>query len=144
MSQILPCSLPFLIFHTVSTAQSNKRKTSPRKKASGKTGKKDSNASLSPEEKIDLYRMMVRIRRFEERSLKAYTQEGKIGGFLHLYIGQESVAVGSISLMEENDQDLYQWVSGARIAPERHAALIAEIARHARDRLAGSRDVRTI
>ncbi len=48
------------------------------------------------------------------------------------------------ALMEENDQDLYQWVSGARIAPERHAALIAEIARHARDRLAGSRDVRTI
>ncbi|MCC5790208.1 MAG: pyruvate dehydrogenase (acetyl-transferring) E1 component subunit alpha [Opitutales bacterium] len=46
---------------------------------------------------------MVRIRRFEERSLKSYTQEGKIGGFLHLYIGQESVAVGSVSLMEEND-----------------------------------------
>lgn len=45
---------------------------------------------------------MVRIRRFEERSLRAY-QQGKIGGFLHLYIGQEAVAVGSISLMDEND-----------------------------------------
>ena len=38
---------------------------------------------------------MVRIRRFEERSLRSY-QAKKIGGFLHLYIGQESVAVGSM------------------------------------------------
>ncbi|MBN2068617.1 MAG: pyruvate dehydrogenase (acetyl-transferring) E1 component subunit alpha [Opitutales bacterium] len=45
---------------------------------------------------------MVRIRRFEERSLRAY-QQGKIGGFLHLYIGQESVAVGSLSVCGEND-----------------------------------------
>ena len=46
--------------------------------------------------------MMVRIRRFEERSLRAY-QAKKIGGFLHLYIGQEAVAVGCCSLMGKND-----------------------------------------
>eukprot|EP01031_Cornospumella_fuschlensis_P007260 gene7260-8997_t len=51
---------------------------------------------------------MVRIRRFEERSLRAYqtknSQGGSnIGGFLHLYIGQEAVAVGCCSLMEKND-----------------------------------------
>ena len=44
------------------------------------------NKSLSKDQKIDLYRMIVGIRRFEERSLRAYNQ-GKIGGFLHLYIG---------------------------------------------------------
>ncbi|MCW5549122.1 MAG: pyruvate dehydrogenase (acetyl-transferring) E1 component subunit alpha [Opitutaceae bacterium] len=45
---------------------------------------------------------MVRIRRFEERSLRAY-QGKKIGGFMHPYIGQEAVAVGCCSLMMEND-----------------------------------------
>jgi pyruvate dehydrogenase E1 component alpha subunit len=60
------------------------------------------NKALSPEAKIDLYRTIVGIRRFEERSLRAYNQ-GKIGGFLHLYIGQEAVASGIVSLMEEHD-----------------------------------------
>jgi len=44
----------------------------------------------------------MRIRRFEQVSLKHY-QGGKIGGFLHLYIGQEAVAVGTISLKGDND-----------------------------------------
>jgi pyruvate dehydrogenase E1 component alpha subunit len=60
------------------------------------------NKKLTKEDKINLYRNMVRIREFEERSQQAYTQ-GKIGGFLHLYSGQESVAVGTVSLMGEND-----------------------------------------
>ncbi len=60
------------------------------------------NAALSPAERVELYRRMVRIRRFEERSLRAY-QSKKIGGFLHLYIGQEAVAVGCCSLMGKDD-----------------------------------------
>ncbi len=60
------------------------------------------NAKLTPDQKIELYRKMMRIRRFEERSLRAY-QGKKIGGFLHLYIGQEAVAVGCCSLMTPND-----------------------------------------
>jgi pyruvate dehydrogenase E1 component alpha subunit len=60
------------------------------------------NARLTAAERLDLYRQMVRIRRFEERSLRAY-QQGKIGGFLHLYIGQEAVAVGCCSVMEKTD-----------------------------------------
>lgn len=40
------------------------------------------------------------------------------------------------ALLQENDQDLYQWVTGARPAPGRFAELIAEIGAHARDRLA--------
>ena len=60
------------------------------------------NASLSNEEKVDLLRTMYRIRRFEERSIRAY-QQGMIGGFLHLYIGEESVATGSMSVRGAND-----------------------------------------
>lgn len=60
------------------------------------------NRKLTADDKIDLFEQMTRIRRFEQASLKSYNQ-GKMGGFLHLYIGQESVAVGTISLMEEND-----------------------------------------
>lgn len=60
------------------------------------------NAALKTADKVELYRKMVRIRRFEERSLRAY-QAGKIGGFLHLYIGQEAVAVGCCSIMGAND-----------------------------------------
>ena len=66
------------------------------------TAKAPVNARLKPEEKVELHRKMVRIRRFEERSLRAY-QAKKIGGFLHLYIGQEAVAVGCCSLMGKND-----------------------------------------
>jgi len=60
------------------------------------------NATLTNDEKIQLFRDMVRIRRFEQTSLKFYNK-GKMGGFLHLYIGQESVAAGTISLCDEND-----------------------------------------
>jgi len=60
------------------------------------------NANLTAAERIQLYRTMVRIRRFEERSLRAY-QAKKIGGFLHLYIGQEAVAVACCSLMGKHD-----------------------------------------
>ena len=60
------------------------------------------NAALTAAQKIDLFRTMVRVRRFEERSLRAY-QGKKIGGFLHLYIGQEAVAVGCCSLMGKDD-----------------------------------------
>lgn len=71
--------------------------------AGGKAGEAAINASLSPEEKIELYSQMVRIRRFEERSIRSY-QQGKIGGFCHTYIGQEAVAVGSISVLGDEDQ----------------------------------------
>lgn len=60
------------------------------------------NAGLSSEEKVSLLEKMVRIRRFEQTSLKFYSQ-GKMGGFLHLYIGQESIAVGTVSLLGEHD-----------------------------------------
>lgn len=60
------------------------------------------NKVLSAEDKLRFLREMLRIRRFEQAALQQY-QAGKIGGFLHLYIGQESVAVGTVSLMGAND-----------------------------------------
>ena len=60
------------------------------------------NSDLAPEKKLKLFADMVRIRMFEDRSLRVY-QQGKIGGFLHLYNGQEAVAVGTCSLLGEHD-----------------------------------------
>ena len=51
---------------------------------------------------LDLYRQMHTIRRFEEEAARAYAQ-GKIGGFLHLYIGQEPVAVGAAAALQPDD-----------------------------------------
>src|SRR4029453_1168650 len=51
---------------------------------------------------IELYRQMHTIRRFEEESARAYAQ-GKIGGFLHLYIGQEPIAVGAVAALRPDD-----------------------------------------
>ncbi len=64
--------------------------------------KSEINAALSAEDKIGYLSEMLRIRRFEQTSLKYYNQ-GKMGGFLHLYIGQEAVAVGTVSLMGKDD-----------------------------------------
>jgi len=49
-----------------------------------------------------LLEQMLLIRRFEEKAAELYTL-GKIGGFCHLYIGQEAVAVGAISTLEPDD-----------------------------------------
>ena len=51
---------------------------------------------------IDLYRQMLVIRRVEEAAAKAYAQ-GKIGGFLHLGIGQEAVCTGALSVLDPKD-----------------------------------------
>jgi pyruvate dehydrogenase E1 component alpha subunit len=57
---------------------------------------------MTREEALALYRQMLLIRRFEERCAQIYV-EGKIGGFLHLYIGQEAVGVGAMSLLRADD-----------------------------------------
>src|SRR3990170_5305419 len=51
---------------------------------------------------LDLLRGMLRIRRFEERCSDLY-QLGKIRGFLHLYIGEEAVAVGAMQALTPGD-----------------------------------------
>ena len=54
-------------------------------------------------EMLRLYHEMVLVRRIEEESARLY-QEGKIGGFLHLYIGQEAVASGILSVRRPEDR----------------------------------------
>jgi pyruvate dehydrogenase E1 component alpha subunit len=51
---------------------------------------------------LDLLRSMLLQRRFEERTAEAYAL-GKIGGFCHLYIGQEAVSTGTLSLLRPDD-----------------------------------------
>lgn len=57
---------------------------------------------MTANHQLDLLRQMLMIRRFEERSAELYQQE-KIRGFLHLYIGEEAVAVGMMSALEPDD-----------------------------------------
>src|SRR3989475_2189718 len=49
-----------------------------------------------------MLRQMLLIRRFEEKAGEAYSL-GKVGGFCHLYIGQEAVAVGSMAALRADD-----------------------------------------
>lgn len=51
---------------------------------------------------VDYYRQMVLIRRFEEKCQEMYTK-AKIGGFLHLYIGEEALGVGAIAPLQPQD-----------------------------------------
>jgi pyruvate dehydrogenase E1 component alpha subunit len=70
------------------------------KKASPKTKGK---SNTSKEELLDHYREMLLIRRFEEKAGQLYGM-GLIGGFCHLYIGQEAVVVGLEATSKEGDQ----------------------------------------
>jgi pyruvate dehydrogenase E1 component alpha subunit len=62
----------------------------------------DEHPSTTVDELAPLYRQMLAIRRLEEASAKAYSV-GKIGGFLHLIIGQEAVCVGATAAIRPDD-----------------------------------------
>jgi pyruvate dehydrogenase E1 component alpha subunit len=59
-------------------------------------------AGISAAHARELLRQMLRIRRFEERCVELYSAT-KIRGFLHLYIGEEAVAVGALQSLEPED-----------------------------------------
>lgn len=73
-----------------------------RERDAAKQQQKNRLSGLDAETLIDLYRQMLLIRRFEEKAAEAYST-GKIGGFCHLYTGQEAVAVGAISAIRKDD-----------------------------------------
>ena len=74
------------------------------RRTSRKGGKKQRfPEDLTPEELMRLYRQMLLIRRFEEKAGQLYGM-GLIGGFCHLYIGQEAVVVGLQSVARESDK----------------------------------------
>ncbi|QQR68551.1 MAG: pyruvate dehydrogenase (acetyl-transferring) E1 component subunit alpha [Alphaproteobacteria bacterium] len=69
---------------------------------SPKASKRDAGAQISAQEGQRLWRDMVLIRRFEEKAGQLYGM-GMIGGFCHLYIGQEAVVVGMQSVQAPQD-----------------------------------------
>ena len=64
--------------------------------------KRKPEGSDDPALRLSLLREMLLMRRFEERTAEAYAL-GKIGGFCHLYIGQEAVGAGAISALRPDD-----------------------------------------
>jgi len=58
---------------------------------------------MNKKQELQLYHQMVLIRRLEERGAELY-QQGKIGGFMHLYIGQEAVCTGLIAARRPSDR----------------------------------------
>ncbi|MCE9649422.1 MAG: pyruvate dehydrogenase (acetyl-transferring) E1 component subunit alpha [Parvibaculum sp.] len=80
------------------------KKPAPAKAATKKKpAKSDEPPAMSPEDDLKAYREMLLIRRFEEKAGQMYGM-GLIGGFCHLYIGQEAVIVGLMSAAKPGDQ----------------------------------------
>ncbi|HET8733385.1 MAG TPA: pyruvate dehydrogenase (acetyl-transferring) E1 component subunit alpha [Anaeromyxobacteraceae bacterium] len=71
------------------------------RRARGAGGARPADAGVADQYRLWLREMLL-IRRFEEKAGEAYSL-GKIGGFCHLYIGQEAVAVGSIAALRPDD-----------------------------------------
>ena len=74
-----------------------------KKVASRKEPTPGTNAGPTTDELIKFYKDMLLIRRFEEKAGQLYGM-GFIGGFCHLYIGQEAVVVGMLQAIEKGDQ----------------------------------------
>ncbi len=73
------------------------KKSTAKKKSTSKASKYDKATYLK------WYETMLRIRKFEERALMAYSQQ-KIRGFCHVYIGQEAIAAGLVSAIRPEDK----------------------------------------
>ncbi len=77
----------------------------PAKPAAKETKDQDKSTGLpplEPSQKLELFRQMSLVRHFEERARFGFSKQ-KIRGFCHLYIGQEAVAVGTISVLNPDD-----------------------------------------
>ena len=81
---------------------SRKGAAKPAKKKSASNGNGQLRNGIDPGELLDFYREMLLIRRFEERAGQLYGM-GLIGGFCHLYIGQEAVVVGMQAAITPED-----------------------------------------
>ena len=79
-------------------------KTPATKKATKSTRKKAA-TKFSKETYIKWYKDMLLIRKFEEKISQLYIQQ-KFGGFLHVYIGQEAIAVGTASATQKGDKHI--------------------------------------
>jgi pyruvate dehydrogenase E1 component alpha subunit len=83
------------------TAQKQKEKGAPRDNGADAAPANEL-AGTTPEIRRELLHSMLLQRRFEERCAEAYAL-GKIGGFCHLYIGQEAISTGVMSMIRPDD-----------------------------------------
>ena len=74
-----------------------------KKESAVKKAVKKESSLYSKETYLKWYEIMLRIRRFEERALMAYSQQ-KIRGFCHVYIGQEAITAGFVSALTADDK----------------------------------------
>jgi pyruvate dehydrogenase E1 component alpha subunit len=58
--------------------------------------------NITKEQKIEMLKLIIKIRRFEERTVQLY-QTARIWGYLHPYIGEEAVAVGTCAAINKSD-----------------------------------------
>ena len=94
--------------------------------------KNEAPSAQSLTELKEYYRQMLTIRRVEEAAAKAYSQ-GKMGGFLHLSIGQEAACVGALAALEPQDYVISSYrehahcMAKAGVTPEICQAVLAEL-----------------
>ncbi len=77
--------------------------SAPRRAPTDKPGKPDEVPAFSKDDELKAYHDMLLIRRFEEKAGQMYGM-GLIGGFCHLYIGQEAVVIGMQMTLKEGDE----------------------------------------
>ena len=78
-------------------------------------------ADFSKEQEFSAYRLMLTIRRFEEKAGQMYGM-GLIGGFCHLYIGQEAVVVGMQMVAQGGRSGHYRLPRSRTHARDRHGS----------------------
>ena len=88
---------------TAKTTKAEKsKKAAPKRKKGAAKNSPSPSAAVSDENLLHYYRQMLLIRRFEEKAGQLYGM-GLIGGFCHLYIGQEAVVVGMMASANKQD-----------------------------------------
>ncbi len=87
----------------MASAASARTKSAPARAAAKSSGSAAAAPQFSKEQELSAYREMLLIRRFEEKAGQLYGM-GLIGGFCHLYIGQEAVVTGMQMALNEGDQ----------------------------------------
>ncbi len=93
-----------------------------------KAAQKSRIAELDRDTVVNIYHQMLLARRFEEKAAEIYSA-GKIGGFCHLYIGQEAVAIGAISAIRQDDYVLTSYREHAHAIAKgmSHESVMAEL-----------------
>lgn len=75
----------------------------PRSRSGKRTDRNDAGPAGDPGQLVELYRRMKLVRTFEEACQRSF-RKGKIGGYLHLYTGEEAVAAGFLSAFQPGDR----------------------------------------